>query len=66
MKRPKAYDPTQPVTMTAWLSDYGAKRPQPEPMSIIAPSELAAFKFAAEIAAHRGIDLDVVTVENLT
>lgn len=65
MKPIPAFDPTRPVSIEFWLSDLGASRPRATPMFVIAASELAALKFAAEVAATKGLDLETISRANL-
>lgn len=60
------YDPTRPVSVEFWMLDLGDRRPTPAVVHVIAPTELAALKFAAEVAVSRGgLDLETVSRENL-
>lgn len=64
--RISSYDPTRPVSIEFWMLDLGERRPRPTVLHVIAPSALAALKFAAEVAAAKGgLDLEQVEAVNL-
>lgn len=63
---PRGYDPTKPVSIEYWMLDLGARRPKPQVLHVIAPSELQALKFASEVAVSLGgLDLETLGRDNL-
>jgi hypothetical protein len=63
--KPNIFDPTRPVSIEFWLSDLGARRPKVLPLFVIATSEIRALAFAADVAAHAGLDLETISRANL-